>query len=118
MLVSDLMSVAMRNSVAVVVIFGVLLPSNILAQSRQRIVGAGAGMTRLRRVTAECDNSGGDKAKWIGGAISAFSTFSRKPYVTPKRTSGRGDSKAGKIVIPLVLGIWAIWFVELVKGHP
>jgi hypothetical protein len=99
-------------------IIAILLASNTFAQSRERIVGVTQSMTRERRVMTKNADSGQGRGSLVKGVISVLSTYPRRSYVASKEKADRSDSRAGKIVVPLVLGIWTIWFVELVKGHP
>ena len=108
----------MKNFITAMIIIAVLLPANTFAQSRERVVGVAQSMTRERRVMTRKANSGRGNALLVNGVKAVFSTYHGKLYAAPKEKADRGDSKAGKLVLPLVLGIWTLWFVELAKGHP
>ncbi len=108
----------MKSFMAAMIIVAILLPSNAFAQGRERVVGAAQSMTRERRVMSGNADSGRGKALLVNGVIAVLSKYPGKLYAAPKESVDRSDSKAGKIVLPLVLGMWAVWFVELAKGHP
>jgi hypothetical protein len=96
----------------------VLLPSNTFAQSRERVVGVAQSTTRERRVMSGNADSRRGKSLLDRSVVAVLSAYPGKSYAAPKEKAGGGDSKAGKIVLPLVLGMWTLWLVELAKGHP